>query len=92
MGVIGDLGVVKLITFVFFHLQCDRCQSLDKALEVRARGGAYYDVCVARGPALTIQLHSSSLLFLHCALQVRCSQWSYQCFIETVNQALLCMM
>ena len=91
MGVIGDLGVVKLITFVFFHLQCDRCQSLDKALEVRARGGAYYDVCEARGPALTI-VNSTPLLFLHCALQVRCSQWSYQCFIETVNQALLCMM
>lgn len=63
MGVIGDLGVVKLITFVFFHHQCDRCQSLDKALEVRARGGAYYDVCEARGPALTI-VNSTPLLFL----------------------------
>ena len=70
MGVIGDLGVVKLITFVFFHHQCDRCQSLDKALEVRARGGAYYDVCVARVPALTIQLHASSRSSLRSSSQV----------------------
>ena len=70
MGVIGDLGVVKLNTFVFFHHQCDRCQSLDKALEVRARGGGYYDVCVARVPALTIQLHSSSLSSLRSSIQV----------------------
>ena len=70
MGVIGDLGVVKLITFVFFHHQCDRCQSLDKALEVRACGGGYYDVCVVRVPALTIQLHSSSLSSLRSSIQV----------------------
>ena len=91
MGVIGDLGVVKLITFVFFHHQCDRCQSLDKALEVRARGGAYYDVCVARGPALTI-VNSTPLLFLPCALQVALSGATNVNHIENINQALLCMM
>ena len=48
-------------------------------------------MCAWRG-SLHWQFNSTPLLFLPCALQFRCSQWSYQCFIETVNQALLCMM
>ena len=48
-------------------------------------------MCAWRG-SLHWQFNSTPLLFLPCALQFRCSKWCYQCLIETVNQALLCMM